>query len=102
MYTVPFFHRGDTEAPQRPQRPQRRKRDAFFQRGHRGRIFFLLMKSAGSSSSLHVAATPLMQALRNPSALVLFYSTLCTAAIGPLQRKTSGPTSQNSGGSWGD
>src|SRR6266550_3543533 len=43
MYTVPFFHRGDTEAPQRPQRPQRRKRDAFFQRGHRGRIFFLLM-----------------------------------------------------------
>src|SRR5258708_27530846 len=43
MYTVPFFHRGDTEAPQRPQRSQRRKRDAFFQRGHRGRIFFLLM-----------------------------------------------------------
>ena len=26
-----------------------------------------------------------MQALRNPSALVLFYSTLCTGAIGPLQ-----------------
>src|SRR5258708_24878120 len=44
MYKVPLFHRGDTEAPQRPQRPQRRKHDAFFQRGHRGRIFFLLME----------------------------------------------------------
>src|SRR5260221_14752218 len=43
MYTVPFFYRSDTEEPQRPQRPQRRKRDAFFQRGHRGAAFFLLM-----------------------------------------------------------
>src|SRR5258708_11878188 len=42
--TVPFFHRGDTEAPQRPQRSERRKRDAFFQRGHRGAAFFLLMR----------------------------------------------------------
>src|SRR5258706_828978 len=40
-YIVPFFHRGDTEAPQRPQRPQRSKHDAFFQRGHRGATFLL-------------------------------------------------------------
>src|SRR5260221_3101994 len=43
MYKVLFFHRGDTEAPQRPQRSERRKHDAFFQRGHRGTAFFLLM-----------------------------------------------------------
>src|SRR5712691_4171808 len=48
MYIVPFFHRGNTEAPQRPQRPQRRKHDAFFQRGHRGAAFFLLMGSSWS------------------------------------------------------
>src|SRR6266550_2777659 len=49
MYTVPFFNRGDTEAPQRPQRPQRRKHDAFFQRGHRGAAFFLLMLTLSNS-----------------------------------------------------
>src|SRR6267143_4923 len=52
MYTVPFFHRGDTEAPQRLQRPQRRKRDAFFQRGHRGRILFLLMNKTEELAKL--------------------------------------------------
>ena len=45
MYTAPFFQRGDREEPERSERSERKKTMHFFQKGHRGRILFLLMES---------------------------------------------------------